>query len=139
MLHMAKLCVGIRDIADLRQWQAGRLAQAGDVRHRTRNFPKRAAEIVAGGSMFWVIKGAMVVRQPILDIVEDHWEDGSRCTGLILDPGLVPVEGRLMKPFQGWRYLQPSDAPADLGAGGVAAEGELPEALRRQLLELCLL
>jgi hypothetical protein len=90
--------------------------------------------------MYWVIAGATVVRQRILDIIEERWEDGSACTGLVLDPALVPVSARLVKPFQGWRYLAPDDAPPDLTAGPEAqGEGSLPPALRRELRSLCLL
>lgn len=137
MLHLMKLAVGARDVAHLQAWQA---AREKPLRHRTRNFPRRAAELLDGGSMYWVIGGAMLVRQRLTDIVDDKLEDGSACAGLLLDPVLVPVAARLMKPFQGWRYLKPEDAPADL-ARGVAAEGEaaLPPRLRRELRSLGLL
>src|SRR5262245_48904987 len=105
MLHLMKLAVGIRDIQHLREVQKHRLATRPPLRHRTRNFPRRAEEIVAGGSIYWVIAGAMVVRQRITEVVEDRYEDGSACAALHLDPRLVPVAGRPTKPFQGWRYL----------------------------------
>lgn len=90
--------------------------------------------------MYWVVAGAMVVRQPILDIIEDRRDDGSACAAIVLDATLVPVSGRLMKPFQGWRYLMPADAPADLGKVSRLAGGqELPPELARALRELCLL
>ena len=90
--------------------------------------------------MYWVIAGAMVVRQRITDIVEDQYEDGSRCAAILLDPVLVPVAGRRTKPFQGWRYLTAADAPADLGAGAPAGGvDELPAALRQELRALGLL
>ena len=100
--------------------------------------PRRAAEITAGGSIYWVVAGAMVVRQRVLQVVEDRWDDGARCAGLVLDPALVQVLGRPVKAFQGWRYLLPEDAPADVAAGAVE-DGELPAALRAQLRALCLL
>jgi hypothetical protein len=140
MLHMMKLCVGIRDIAHLRQVQAERLKTEARLRHRTRNMPRRAPEIIAGGSMYWVISGAMVVRQRIRDIIEDEWEDGSACAGLILDRKLVPVEGRPTRPFQGWRYLDAEAAPADITrAAAASGEDDLPEALKRDLRALGLL
>ena len=116
MLHLVKLAVGARDVEHLRATQAARLARQETLRHRTRNRPRRAAELVDGGSLYWVVSGAVLVRQRITDIVEDHWEDGGKCSGLILDPALVSVAGRPMKPFQGWRYLAAGDAPADLHA-----------------------
>ncbi len=140
MLHLTKLAVGVRDVGQLEAWQAGRAVSHPPLRHRTRNSPRRAAEVVDGGSMYWVVNGAMLVRQRVVEIIEDHWDDGRNCAGLVLDPLLVPVAARPMKPFQGWRYLNPQDAPEDL-AHRSAARGEsgLPPALRRQLQELCLL
>ncbi len=140
MIHMLKLCVGITDIAHLARVQAERLRTEPPLRHWTRSFPKRREELCDGGSLYWVISGATLVRQRILDVVEDSWDDGSRCAGILLDPTLVPVVGRPTKPFQGWRYLAPEAAPLDL-AGQVEAEGaeELPEKLRAELRVLGLL
>jgi hypothetical protein len=140
MLHIAKLAVGIRDIAHLGEVQGVRAKTAPPLRHQTRNFPRRAAEIVDGGSIYWVIGGAMLVRQRVLDIAEGAWDDGTRCAALLLDPLLVPVAGRATKAFQGWRYLSAADAPPDLGSV-VPAEGEetLPPRLRQELRALCLL
>jgi hypothetical protein len=140
MLHMMKLAVGIRDVAHLREVQARRLAGEGRLRHLTRSFPRRAGEIVDGGSMYWVIAGAMVVRQCIRDIVAAKYEDGSACAAIHLDPELVPVAGRPTRPFQGWRYLAAAAAPPDIAAGGtVGGLDALPETLRRDLRELGLL
>ena len=84
--------------------------------------------------------GSMLVRQRIVDIIEDRRDDGSACTGLVLDPKLVPLTGRPTKPFQGWRYLRPDEAPRDLILGRRArGEDALPPALRRELQVLCLL
>ena len=140
MLHMMKLAVGIRDVAHLREVQANRLAREGRLRHLTRSFPRRAADIVDGGSMYWVIAGAMVVRQRITDIVTAHREDGSACAAIHLDPDLVAVAGRPTRPFQGWRYLAADAAPPDItAAGAVGNLDDLPETLRRDLRELGLL
>jgi hypothetical protein len=137
---MIKLAVGIRDIAHLAEVQSQRGRINPPLRHQTRNFPKRAAEIVDGGSIYWVVQRVVCVRQRILDVVEDVWDDGSKCTGLVLDPALVRVAARSMKPFQGWRYLSAADAPADLGGTGVVAGvDELPEGMRRELALLALL
>ena len=137
MLHLTKLAVGVRDIAHLAQLQARRLEQDPPLRHQTRNFPRRAEEILAGGSIYWVITGATLVRQRIVDIRPDAWDDGTSCAGLILDPLLVPVAARPTKPFQGWRYLEDADAPPDI-ATSKGAKG-LPEALQRELAALGLL
>ena len=134
MLHLAKLCVGIRDVAQLRRWQAAR----HPLQHRTRTMPKRRDEILDGGSLYWVIAGAMIVRQRVTGIAAAAYEDGSQCCTFTLDPALVPVIGRPMKPFQGWRYLEADAAPADVSTQP-DAPGELPESLRRELQALCLL
>ncbi len=140
MLHLTKLAVGVRDIAHLRQLQAARGKADPPLRHRTGNFPRRVAEIVDGGSIYWVVAGALVVRQRILDIIEDTKDDGSRCAGILLHKQLVPVAGRPIKAFQGWRYLEPADAPPDVVRGAVAkGEDALPPAMRRDLRALGLL
>ena len=138
MLHLCKLAVGVRDVAHLRELQSARAQDEPPLRHRTRNFPRRATEIAGQGSLYWVVKGAMVVRQPVLEIREDVWDDGRSCAALVLDPALVPVSGRLVKAFQGWRYLEHADAPDDLSPGADGGDG-LPEPLRMKLRELCLL
>lgn len=138
MLHISKLAVGIRDIAHLRQVQAERAVVQPPLRHRTRNMPRRRDEIVGLGSLYWVIAGTLLVRQPIVGIIEDAWEDGSRCAGLLLDPVLVQVEGRPVKAFQGWRYLVHADAPPDLSAEDLAPDA-MPVALRNELRALCLI
>ena len=140
MLHLTKLAVGVRDIAHLREIQAERAVRSPPLRHRTRNFPRRRDELVDGGSIYWVVGGAMLVRQRVLDVIEDRWEDNTACAGLVFDPDLVPVAARPTKPFQGWRYLRPEDAPPDLVTGPAArGEAKLPPALRRELRALCLL
>jgi hypothetical protein len=140
MLHLAKLAVGIRDIAHLAQVQAARSQRDPPLRHQTRNFPRRAAEVIDGGSLYWVVAGTMLVRQRISDIVEDQRGDGSRCAAIVLAPALVPLRGRPTKAFQGWRYLTTADAPPDRPAGAAAAgEDDLPPALLRELQTLGLL
>lgn len=137
-LHLIKLAVGAKSIEDMRVWQAARAKQSPPLRHCTRNFPRRAAEILDGGSLYWVIAGVIGVRQRITDIREAKQPDGTRCTDLVLHPLLVPVRGRLMKPFQGWRYLAASDAPPD-EAVATPTTAVLPEKLRRELAALALL
>jgi len=127
----------VRDIAHLEAVQLGRADRDPPLRHQTRSTPKRAAEIVDGGSIYWVIGGAVLVRQRVTDIVADVWDDGSKCCGLVLDPHLVRVAARPVKAFQGWRYLEPNDAPPDLTLGNV--EAEIPEEMRRALAALALL
>ena len=140
MLHLIKLSVGPKDVGQLRAIQARRAVAEPPLRHQTRMMPKRTAEILAGGSIYWVVAGFVQVRQRILDVIEEAWDDGTRCAGLVLDPELVAVAARPVKPFQGWRYLAQEAAPPDVLAG---AEGEgadaMPERLRAELRALGLL
>ncbi len=140
VLHIMKLAVGAADLDSLRRWQLQRAREAPPLRHLTRQTPRRAAEVVAGGSLYWVVQGAVLVRQRILDITEDRRDDGSACAALVLDATLVPVEARPTRAFQGWRYLAAEAAPPDL-ANLRPADGEaaLPEPLRRALRALALI
>lgn len=140
MLHMLKLSVGVKEVAQLRAIQALRAIAEPPLRHQTRMMPKRRDEILAGGSIFWVIGGFVQVRQRLLDIIDDRWDDGTPCAGLVLDPELVPVSARPVKAFQGWRYLEAGAAPADVAAMRQAAGVEaMPEAMLRELRALCLM
>jgi hypothetical protein len=139
-IHIIKLCVGAASIEDLADWQdhqrVRRMALGVDPRPvcDTRMTPKRADEVTAGGSLYWVIKGVILVRQVIEDI--ETFEDGagrSRCE-FILNPTLIKTAPMRRKAFQGWRYFLPKDAPADLS---VSTGGEaLPETLRAELIEI---
>jgi hypothetical protein len=142
MLHLIKLCVGIASLEELGDWQKRRLAekkkkgQKPELIHITRQTPKRSDELLAGGSLYWVIKGQIAVRQRLL-AVRDITHDGVPHCGLVIDKKLVPVLRRGRAAFQGWRYLAPEDAPPDvkLPAGGKG----LPEALQQELAALGLL
>ncbi len=140
MLHVTKLAVGVRDTDHLRELQTIRMLDHPPLRHRTRNFPRRRPEIIHGGSMYWVIGGTMLARQRILDIIEDRRDDGTPCASFVFDPELVLLAGRPTRPFQGWRYLVPDDAPSDMPAlGAISGLQALPDALRHELRALCLL
>ncbi|MBP0463543.1 DUF1489 domain-containing protein [Roseomonas sp. PWR1] len=141
MLHLIKLSVGPKDVAQLAAIQKERLRTDPPLRAWTRMFPKRIEEVCAGGSIYWVVAGFVRVRQRILEIREEEWDDGTPCAALVLDPTLVLVEARPMKPFQGWRYLKPEEAPADVSRERPAPVGLelLPPKLRRDLAELCLI
>ncbi len=141
-LHLIKLCVGADSVADLEAWVeervAERVAKGEPPRscHVTRMAPTRAAEIVDGGSLYWIVKGQLAARQRLLDIEPFVDVDGVGRCRLWLDPAIVKVSPRPMRPFQGWRYFADKVAPGDLGSSGAAA---MPEALRRALGELGLL
>ena len=137
MLHLVKLSVGTEGVEDLEHWQTQRRAQAEDglPRHVTRMWPRREAEILAGGSIFWVIKGAIQCRQRIVRLDEVTRADGIRRCAIVLDPSLIRVAATPKRPFQGWRYLNPSDAPPDL-TGPRAHEDALPAELSAALAEI---
>lgn len=143
-LHLLKLCVGADSIADLDGWIKARLADqrrgGGPVEHRhtTRMVPKRLAELLDGGSLFWVIRGQVAARQRLLDVRPFKDGEGIGRCHLVLDPAVVAVETRPCRPFQGWRYLEDATAPRDAGHGP-ADLAALPEPLRRELRDLGLL
>ena len=141
MLNLIKLSVGPKDVAALAALQALRIKEDPPLRAWTRMFPKRVAELCDGGSIYWVVAGFVRVRQRILSIREEPWDDGTPCAALLLDHVLVPVDPRPTKPFQGWRYLKPEEAPPDLNQDRPPALGldALPPKLRRDLAELCLI
>lgn len=140
-LHMIKLCVGVDSVDDLEAHVAGRLADAAregrapEQVHVTRVMPKRSTEILAGGSLFWVIRGHVQVRQPILRFDAFTGADGIERCRIVLRPEFLRTSWQPRRPFQGWRYLKPEDAPDDAGEGG----DELPESLKRELVDLGLL
>ncbi len=143
MLHLIKLAVGVADPAALAARQASRARETGahDGRPflRTRNFPRRADEILEGGSIYWVMSGVLLCRQHVVEITTDRRDDGTPCTAIILDGPSIAVVPRMIRPFQGWRYLTPADAPDDLDSLPQASGDPLPPALRRALAALCLL
>lgn len=139
MIHLLKLAVGVRDVGHLADIQRARAAAEPPLRHRTRMFPKRADALRNGGSIYWVIAGAIQVRQPVLDVIPDEWDDGSRCAGLLLDPVLVRVAARATRPFQGWRYLTQEEAPVDISERAARHVDALPMELQRSLRALALL
>lgn len=149
-LHLIKLAVGIDTVAHLRERQRQRLAaQAGNgagiegeprLRIYTRNMPRRGDEIVGrGGSLFWVIKGHVLVRQTITGIEAVSNGEGNRRCAIYLDPTLVGVRSRRSRPFQGWRYLEADRAPVDADGGGAADENGAPAEMAAALRDMGLL
>ena len=136
-VNLVKLSVGSESIADLAAWQATKRAQTDDglPRHVTRMWPKRGDEILGGGSIYWVIKGVILCRQPILRLDEYLSADGIARCAIVCKPGLIRVEATPKRPFQGWRYLTPADAPRDLPEGRQDEE-TLPPALTKALADI---
>jgi hypothetical protein len=143
-LHLIKLCVGVDTVQELKDWQTERLRrlkQAGKTPehcHRTLQTPRRRDEVLDGGSLYWVIRGVVLVRQRIIDLRPDTREDGIACCGIVLDPLLVATRAQARRAFQGWRYLPAVDAPPDLRVVG-DGDGEMPQAMRADLRELRLI
>jgi hypothetical protein len=146
-LHLLKLAVGIESVAHLARVQKARRAErraAGEraiTWHFTRNFPRRAKEVLDGGSMYWVIRGEIVARQRIVALEERRRTDGRKRCAIGLEARIVRTEPVAHRAIQGWRYLGPGDAPPDLGAAPTRAKGaeRLPDGMARELRELGLL
>ena len=138
MLHLIKLSVGTEDVEDLAAWQTRQRARTGKAYHRTRMTPRRRDELLDGGSIYWVIKGQVLARQRLLDIEAVVDAQGRADNHLILGEILVRTVPRAHRPFQGWRYLAPEDAPMDLAAitGG---QSDIPAEMAAELHELGLL
>lgn len=129
---MIKLVVGCDTIEDLLDWRTAHSGPNEPWILRTRQTPKRAAEMVDGGSVYRVFRGVILCRQRILAIDTVGEGVSARCE-VTLDPQLVRVAPTPRRAFQGWRYLEAKDAPGDLDE---AAFGEVPAELARQLREV---
>lgn len=143
-VHLLKLCVGCDTIQDLKDWQEDRLRQLKRKRepvelyHRTLQTPKRRDQVLDGGSLYWVIKGFVLVRQRILDLRPGRKDDGTPCCAIVYDEELVATRPQARRAFQGWRYLPAADAPSDLRVVE-DDDGEMPQAMRADLRELRLI
>lgn len=138
-INLLKLCVGAESVEDLVEWQAARSAEARAAGldpapvHVTRTWPRRGDEVLAGGSLYWVIKGRVLARQRITGFEPRLGADGiSRCA-IRLDAELVRTVPQPRRAFQGWRYLRPADAPGDLDASSAP---DMPAELARGLAEI---
>lgn len=144
MLHLIKLCVGVSDLQELRDWQQERLEKlrrAGAVPelvHVTRQTPRERAALLDGGSLYWVINGFIEARQRLRNLHPFQAEDGVQKCALALDPELVSVRPVPRRPFQGWRYLKPEEAPPDL-TSAAGDDTNMPPDMQRELAALGLL
>lgn len=146
-LHLVKLCVGVETIQGLRDWQKRRgvICEAGYpvVVHYTRNRPTRWAELVDGGSLYWVIKGSILVRNPIVAVERVEREESRKTCALVLKAEPVETLPKRHRPIQGWRYLAAENAPPDRTAGDFAGDlaGDLkvPPGLAAELRALGLI
>ena len=113
-IHLKKLAVGISSIEELFERQKDIASRYGEIIHITRNRPQRALDLIDGGSMYWVIKRQVKVRQRILAVKELISNDGKKSAGIVLENKLVKVRPTPMKPFQGWRYYNVEEIPPDI-------------------------
>lgn len=142
-VHLIKMAAGLDDVAQLRARQTRRLVPGPRgrkrlVRLRTRNTPRRAEEVLDGGSIYWVIRGVVRARQRVLSIERTSDREGRPVCQMGLDPNLVETLPRPCRAFQGWRYLPPADAPRDLKRTGAKAD-RLPAHLAAELHALGLI
>ena len=137
VVHLLKLCVGADSVEDLVEWHRTHPSPfpTGERRHVTRMWPKRATELLAGGSLYWVVKGVILCRQRIVRLDAVDRGDGIRRCGIIMDPEVVRTEAAARRPFQGWRYLAPGDVPRDLPKVR-ATDTALPEEMALALAEI---
>jgi len=138
-LHLIKLAVGAEDIEAVARWQKSYRLPNGNARMRTRMSPKRVDELLDGGSLYWVIKRAIQIRQTILALREEPDENGKPQCIVELNPKLIETEPYPFRPFQGWRYLKPDAAPPDIRSGSAYIDPKMPPALRVELRRLGLL
>lgn len=133
-IHLIKLSVGSESPAGLERWQKQRMKDKGEIVHITRMTPKRAEELLKGGSIYWVIKGFVCARNELLELRPMTYDGTPHC-GLVYKTPLIRVRPIPRRAFQGWRYLSAKDAPADIGT----REKDIPEKMLRELSELGLL
>jgi hypothetical protein len=144
-VHLIKLAVGCDSVKELKDWIAERMKTArkkGLPQHHihiTRMTPKRVEDILAGGSLFWVIRGEIAAREKLIAIEPFRDRDGIGRCRLVMQPRVIAVSPRPMRPFQGWRYLTGDAAPPDLDKTSAASVGAMPEPMRRELRDLGLL
>ena len=143
-LHLLKLSVGTESVRELEDWvklvlkSRNSRGEKAEQFHTTRMIPKRSAELLDGGSLYWVIKGQIAARQELTELRPYTDASGINRCQLVLAPKVVPVVPRRQRPFQGWRYLADHEKPADM-TGGLSEMAQMPDELRKELRELGLL
>ena len=143
-VHLLRMAVGVDSLGHLQTIQKERMGKRDDglLHTYTRNIPRRKAELLDGGSIYWVVKRYIRVRQAILGIEPGTNAEGRTYCALQLSPDLVMLDPRRQKAFQGWRYLRLDDAPADLDVQPAAAAAEtngMPVEMVDELRDLGLL
>ena len=137
-VHLLKIAVGVESVDHLAELQAARKKRLGRIVHFTRHYPKRAGELLDGGSMFWIIKGLVRVRQRLIGFEHTKRDNDMPACAIVLDQNLVRTQLQPRRPHQGWRYLEPADAPAD-APRGARGDDDLPPKMAEELRALGLL
>ena len=143
-INLLKMSVGVESIKQLEQKQIQKLSDAvnrnekPEIIHITRNTPRRTNEVLQGGSIYWVIKRFVLVRQKVKDVRQIEVKNGKKKCAIILHPDLIKTEIKKIRPFQGWRYLSEQDAPKDLPKT-LLSNNNLPIELINELRHLGLL
>src|SRR5690606_7793957 len=127
-LHLLKVAVGVESVEHLAELQAARRKRLGRVVHFTRHYPRRADELLHGGSMYWIVKGLVRVRQRLIGFERTTRDDDTPACAMVLDPVLVRTRPQPRRPHQGWRYLTEADAPADAPRGFAEEEADMAPA-----------
>lgn len=129
-IHLIKLAVGVETLDEFAEWQKrsrvkyeGKLANPVWTRHR----PKRADELLNGGSLYRVFKRRIQCRQRILGFEEGHDPVKGKMCLIMVEHEIIQTLSKPKRPFQGWRYLQPKDAPRDKGVFLPGTERPDPE------------
>src|SRR3982074_990224 len=135
--HPIALAAVCESVKELKGWVAERMQTAKKEGlplhhiHITRMTPKRIEEILAGGSLFWVIKGEIAAREKIIAIEPFRDRDGIGRCRLVMQPKVIAVSPRPMRAFQGWRYFTEDSVPPDLGKAAAASVAAMPEPMPR--------
>ena len=142
-VHIIKLVVGVSDLDEFLEVQKASIvdfegAPANAV--QTRYKPKRDQEVLAGGSLYRVIKNKIVCRQRVIGFDTYESADKGTQTLIMVDPEVIQTYSTPRRPFQGWRYLEASAAPKDRGIYlGDNKRDEIPEDLEESLRDAGLL
>ncbi len=136
-LHLIKLCVGVDGVERLQEWIKDCRTGKDTLDHTTRSFPRRAAEVLPSGSLYWVIRGMILCRQPLATFEPVRGDDGVERCRIVFKPKIILVRPTPRRAFQGWRYLPADDAPPDLPKG--TAVSDIAPEMQRELAALGLL
>ena len=109
VLHLIKLAVGVDNLAHIKVLQAARRKQRRQKPNSphwvyTRNTPRRGEEVLAGGSLYWVIRGVIRCRQVLVGFEEDFdKEEAHKYCRIQVKRTIIPTAPKTCRAFQGWR------------------------------------